>query len=348
MFELEPDYVYNHCAKSLLRAEFGGFHQYGAIPADGISDHIFESWKFPIIDNLFDPSLPDEGYQVNLVTFIWCDFEDRLEDQQVEVFGSFAALHESFPLDRVEDSRYYAKTFIVPKGEVFFYQFRVNGTITLDPINPQRVTDAGGESWSRFFTDACTIPLTFETWERDLLQRLCQHILPFRTKNAARFLDYYYHTLDYDEQRDASKLDENVGAVNFIDKILAREERHNLVNYKICLEIIDQVLRQRNVAVEPAEQPAAVFAELYDQMMDPNVPIPGWDYDRYKKPRHFIELLRRHTFTGAFCHPKYGGNVGAAGWEYLSSQFLGRDGNTLFNWRNSIEQPLGTNPEYNA
>ena len=41
-------------------------------------------------------------------------------------------------------------------------------------------------------------------------------------------------------------MDVTVGAVNYIDNILAREESHHLIDYQICLEQIDRVLRQRN------------------------------------------------------------------------------------------------------
>jgi len=36
--------------------------------------------------------------------------------------------------------------------------------------------------------------------------------------------------------------------------------------------------------------------------------VNGWDTADYGSPRYVLDLLRRHSFTGAFCHPKYGGN----------------------------------------
>ena len=55
--------------------------------------------------------------------------------------------------------------------------------------------DNGGE-WSRFFTWSRTNPISFEDWETALLQRLTDHILPFRTTEGQRFLDCYYDYLD--------------------------------------------------------------------------------------------------------------------------------------------------------
>ncbi len=136
-----------------------------------------------------------------------------------------------------------------------------------------------------------------------------------------RFLDFYYNYLDRQakdtQYARAYRLDQPVGAVNFIDKLLAREEAHRLVDYKICLELIDRVLRLRNPYEEPSRMPTSFYAELYDHMAGGGS-IAGWDYSRYGNPRFFLQLLRRHTYTGAFSHPKYGGNAGAAGWAYLA------------------------------
>ena len=115
----------------------------------------------------------------------------------------------------------------------------------------------------------------------------------------------------------AYRLDQPIGVVNFIDKILAREESHRLSDYKICLELIDRVLRQRDPYEEPAQMPVSMYEDLYNQMAQDSG-VQGWDYSRYGSPRYFLQLLRRHTYTGAFSHPKYGGNAGAAGWAYLA------------------------------
>ncbi|MBL8292259.1 MAG: hypothetical protein JNN08_10510, partial [Bryobacterales bacterium] len=60
-----------------------------------------------------------------------------------------------------------------------------------------------------------------------------------------------------------------------------------------------------------------------------------------------LYLLRRHVVTGAFCHPKYGGNAGAAGWAYLEETYRkpspspGVLGDTFFDWRRSLEPAAG-------
>jgi len=76
--------------------------------------------------------------------------------------------------------------------------------------------------------------------------------------------------------------------------------------------------------------------------------VPHWDYDRFEKPASFLRLLRRHTFTGAFCHPAYGGNIEAAGWRFLEDRYRDTDVKTLFDWRKAIEAPLGADSSYHG
>jgi hypothetical protein len=57
-------------------------------------------------------------------------------------------------------------------------------------------------------------------------------------------------------------------------------------------------------------------------------------------------MLRRHTITAAFSHPKYGGNAGGAAWDYLSARYRDANGRTLFDWARAIEPPLGASTEY--
>jgi hypothetical protein len=123
-----------------------------------------------------------------------------------------------------------------------------------------------------------------------------------------------------------------------------------LVDYKTCLRIIDRVLRQRNPYTEPSRMSRDYYFDLYNEMASNKV--AGWDYSAYSNPQYFLYLLRRHVVTGAFCHPKYGGNAVAAGWAYLEERYTsapaapGRDPVTLFNWRRSLEVPLGVNKDY--
>src|SRR5260370_11914632 len=116
----------------------------------------------------------------------------------------------------------------------------------------------------------------------------------------------------------AYRLGEPAGAGNYIDKLVAKEENHHLVDYRVCLRQIDRVLRQRNPYTDPGQVSDELFNQLYDEMAANTV--SGWDYSVYASPAYFIRLLRRHTFTGAFSHPKDGGNSAAAGWAYLLSR----------------------------
>jgi hypothetical protein len=74
--------------------------------------------------------------------------------------------------------------------------------------------------------------------------------------------------------------------------------------------------------------------------------VEGWDTDKYQSPRFFLTLLRRHTWLGAFSHPKYGGNAGGAGWAYLRDQFKGQNAKPCFDWQRAIERPLGESVDY--
>jgi hypothetical protein len=93
-----------------------------------------------------------------------------------------------------------------------------------------------------------------------------------------------------------------------------------------------------------------IYFDLYNEMATNKV--AGWDYSQYSSPQFFLYLFRRHVVTGAFCHPKYGGNAGAAGWAYLSERYVSPPAasaqplETLFDWRLSVEPPLGVNADY--
>ena len=223
-----------------------------------------------------------------------------------------------------------------------------------DPVNPQLDLQDNGQSWSRFFTDSFSSPVEMEPWELAILYRLAAEVLPFQTADATNFLDRFYNYLDRASKEslynNVFRMDASVGEVNYVDNILAREERHHLVDYKICLRILDRVLRQRNPYTEPAKMSREIYFDLYNEMATDKV--AGWDYGQYSSPKSFLYLLRRHVVSGAFCHPKYGGNAGAAGWAYLSERYStkpdtpGQAPQTLFDWRLGMEPPLGVNADY--
>ena len=65
-------------------------------------------------------------------------------------------------------------------------------------------------------------------------------------------------------------------------------------------------------------------------------------------PDYFLKLLRRHSYSGAFSHPRHRGNVGAAGWAYLLEAYRDPANGSCFNWKAAIEQPFGSNQELPA
>ena len=351
ILETDQQYVLNHCTKFLARDNPDPRHNFGQFSDDDGRSRICEPWRFPIIDSYSGGSDFDKSYTTNKVTFVY-HHPTLPRPQEVLVIGTFANLYEPIPLQPVqfagEATGYYALQVVLPKGEFYTYKFIVDGQVIIDPVNPQRAMLDNGKLWSRFFTQLCTEPLSFEPWEFVILDRLVDHILPFRTEEGQNFLNRYYKYLDRQQKEVqyayAYRLDQSVGVVNFIDNLLAKEENHHLIDYKICLGILDRILRQRNPYIEPKNISKEVYIDLYNEMATNSV--NGWDYNQYGSPSYFLQLLRRHVFTGAFSHPKYGGNVGAAGWAYLSERYRDENGKTLFDWRRAIEQPLGLNSDY--
>lgn len=345
IIEKSDQYLLNQCTKYLTRTNIDSRHNYNErLSPDDIRGAIAEAWRFPIIDTYRGAEGDIDSYAWNEVTFIYPNFED-VAPSSVSIVGTFANLYAPIPLKRVtfngEETRYFALTTVIPKGEVHQYQYLVDGDYRLDPVNPQEVILENGKPWSQFFTHLCTSALSFETWEQQILERLTEHILPFQTVDGDRFLQQFYNNLDRQSKETqylhAHRFDQSIGVVNFIDKLLAKEERHHLQDYKICLKEMDTILRARNPFIEPEQMSKEMYIDLYTEMGTDQV--VGWNTENYGSPRYFLQLLRRHTFTGAFSHPKYGGNVGAAGWAYLSERYP-------FNWQQAIEAPLGSSPDY--
>lgn len=330
VIELDDQYYLNYCTQYLSR--------YNNQPSS--------YWHFPLIDTWSEPD-----HTWNLVSFIY-KAEQKHAQLSVGVVGTFARLHDPISLRPVkflnEPTGYYALTVLVPEGQVHRYRFVVNGVYQLDAINPQRVILDDKSEWSRFFTYRCFVPISFEEWEINILYRLFDQMLPFQNQDTENFFARYYDSLDKQAKLTAKeafyRLDASVGEVNYVDKLLAKEENHHLIDYKICLKEIDRLLRQRNPFVEPDKIPREFYDSLYDEMASGQV--AGWNYQAYNNPVYFLQLLRRHSVVGAFSHPKYGGNAGGAGWEYLSDRFRDATGNTLFDWRAAIERPLGNNQDY--
>jgi gluconate 2-dehydrogenase subunit 3-like protein len=321
-------------------------------PDAPLSDCV-EPWRFPLIDSYRAGQDVATEYWLNRITFVW-RAASKDDTKAVSVVGSFDNLWDATSLEPVlfdgQSTLYRAATVLVPKGQVHFYKFLEDGRPALDPINPQRTVLDNGNEWSRFFTQQCAIPVSFETWELAILARLTNEILPFTSQDAQHFMDLYYFTADRQAREtvlhQAFRLEQPIGAVNFIDKLVAREERHRLIDYKLCLSLIDGVLRNRFPGLTPAEVSKDAYQNLYQQMAADTV--DGWDKTRYGSPNYFLQLLRRHTYAGAFSHPKYGGNAAAAGWAWLEDRFRGPNDVSCFDWRRSIEQPLGASADYFA
>jgi hypothetical protein len=357
--EKDATYVLNHCTRFLARDNEDARHDYGQYEPGDPRATISEAWRFPVIDSYYDGKDYQASHEFNIVTFVYVNRDGRFGND-IGVTGTFMDLYAAVPLQQVEDSVYWAATVVVPKGQWHLYRFVVGGRTFLDPVNPQRVTRQDGTQWSRFFTEYCTDILSFERWEVALLLRLTNYILPFRTVQEQRFLDIYYNGLDRQSKATqyarVYRLDQPVGVVNFIDKIVSRAENHRLLDYKICLELIDRVMRQRDPYEEPTQMSDAAYEGLYDSLaQDDGNKIAGWDYARYASPRFFLQLLRRHAYTGAFSHPKHGGNAGAVGWAYLAGNLIDPQTGRLpdakapapyFDWARAQEWPLGRNPEY--
>jgi hypothetical protein len=345
------EYVLNHCAKYLARTNDDFRHSFFGIYDQQERGRISESWRFPIVD-AHDGEEADAS-EWNDVTFVYRAQGDAAP-RSVELVTTATNLYAPIPLGRVAASKYWSVTLKVPRGMRHRYKLVVDGAAMLDPINPQTETIATGEMWSSFFTWAYNQPINLERWEMALLDRLTRHILPFEGKEARSFIA---RGLNSGNVAHLFRLDIPAGVANYIDNILAREERHQLYAYKTCLDMLRNVLRRRNPGRDPAGLEVGDYVRLYDEMAsfaDPAHGAPalladGWDRTRYQNPAYFLWLLRRHAWTGAFSHPKYGGNPGGMAWSFLSQAYQTTDDHppqTAFSWRPALEPPLGTSEQY--
>ena len=306
-----------------------------------------EGWRFPLVEGHHDPNDELSILHWNAVTFVYRVEDNLNHPQTVNVVGDMNGSRNSIPLERVRNSRYWAVTVQLASRRVYDYLFLVDGLPVLDPVNTRRRTDATlhnprpgarDAQWSFFWTDYCQDSVVFELWETILLQRLTNHILPFNSLESRIFLQNFDPSKQGASEGRLYRLDLAMGVVNFIDKLLAGAERHHLASYKTCLQLINAILRSRNSYQEPRDVPEEMYVRLYNEMASNEV--PAWDYSRYANPSFFLGLLRRHTFTGAFSHPKYGGNTGCYAWDYLAERF------PPFEWRLGVEKPWGISEEY--
>lgn len=344
-------YISNRCARILARENQDPRHDFGQYLTGDSRARYCDAWQLPLIDTFAADGDFVSGHRHDAVTFVYVH-PDAAPPSSVGLIGSFSDLHTATPLRPVAETPWWTVTVVVPKGEVHTYVFLVDGQVVVDPINPQQVVLENGRTWSRFFTTYCGVPLTLEEEDRDLLVQLARYLLPFEASDVRAALDRHYDRLDQ-RPRSLDYLhvygpEPSLGAVNYIDKILAREERHHLVDYRLCLPILRRLLAERHPGAPLMSVPGSTFTALFGQMASNRV--PGWPHAVYGEPRYFFTLLHRHVVTGAFAHPKYGGNAGCGGWVFLEERYRASDPphRTLFDWRRSIEPPLGNSEDYHG
>jgi hypothetical protein len=183
--------ILNYCTKYLVRDTF----------TDPGAKTFTEGWRFPLVT----PVLQDEeaSCKFNEVTFVYYNREEEAISS-VEVVGSFFPMHKTLQLQPVqyngEDTPLYYLTIVLPVGKGYQYKFRVNGQDRLDPVNPQRVKLTNGKEWSFFFTDYYNYSVNFEEWELNLLYRMVEQIIPFRTEDAQNYINRYYYGLTKGEK----------------------------------------------------------------------------------------------------------------------------------------------------
>jgi hypothetical protein len=325
-------YILNHCTKYLARASAEPRHDFLNSSSGQPRAAYADAWRFPIVD------ASEDGPEWNDVTFVYLADQDPARTREVKVVTTLGRLYEPVALPRLGSTPFYAVSLVAAKMQRYRYKFIVDGQAELDRINPQVEAQSSGDVWSSFFTWSYNQPITFERWEYVILDRLTRHILPFNTRDGANYLRR--HAFDPTAEH-LYRLDVSVGVSNFIDKIVAREERHRLYAYRTCIEMIDGILRRRYPGRDPGFVEERAYVRIYDEMAGNAAALfaDGWDTSRYGNPAHFLWLLRRHALLGAFAHPKYGGNAAGSAWSYLSERYP-------FDWRAAIEPPLGASTEY--
>jgi Gluconate 2-dehydrogenase subunit 3 len=330
-------------ARSLGRDDHGPRHHFEAGDPPRHAAELAEAWRFPLLGGA-----APAGHEA--VAFV----HRAAAAQAVALLGEPVDGGDVHGLTAMPETGCWALTLALPLGRRYRYRYLVDGRQELDAINPQREASDDGATWSRVFTSGCTVPLSLEAWEWTLLDRLAGTLVSGMSDEAADFLDQRYRDLDR-VARDAAwrvayRFDNAFGAVNFIDKILAREEAHRRRDYRICLLQLNRIARQRHPWREPAAMPASIFEDLLRQLAASSAadesPIPGWDYGRYGSPRFFLRLLLRHVLTGIFAHPRHGGNPAGIAWDWLADRCRDSAGAEVFAWRNSLPPPLGNVADY--
>jgi len=300
--------------------------------------------SFPVIETTKSKNHQNTFNHVNFVYF--ADSKDKIN---IYLIGDFDYLYKKRKLHQIflndSPTRFWAITLKLPIGNLFYYKFLVNNKLVTDPLNTLSKTLDNNIEWSVCFTHYYKNAIVFEKWEWVILQRLVSYLLPFKTDEFDTFVNKHQGQFNNMTRSLVSQLNYDIGCVNFIDKLIAKDERHHIIDYKLCLKEIKRILLLLNQFQEPGEMDEYFYQRVYEIMI--NTDFSLWDKSRYEEPDYFIKVLRRHIITAAFSHPKYGGNTLALGWQFLNALLKeNNEDNAGYDWRQAIEKPLGTNTEY--
>ncbi len=233
---------------------------------------VCEAWRFPVVDSHYDGVSVESSYAYNDVTFVYDGA--GLPTESVEVVGSFGDLFAPVPRAQCDSSvRTPASTRDAESAQGAGAHLQVRGRRAL----PAR----SGE------------PAAIGCRQRTTLVAVFHRCLPGATgaeppgARGARQAGHTpasvppgrepavypggLHKLDRagrgEEFPLGYRLDEEVGTVNYIDKVLARPpEQHNADDYHTCLPIIDGLLRARAGGKDPLQLPIEDYAQLYGEM----------------------------------------------------------------------------------
>ncbi len=303
---------------------------------------------FPIVDTFLDT---EKNSFFNQVTFVYYSEQTNNAQDKIAIFliGNFDSLHTKRKLHQIifnnELTRFYAITLKLPVKKRYHYQFLIDDSHIIDPLNTLTKQLDNNVIWSEFFTESIKSNIILEEWEAQILRRLISYILPFKTNEFKTFVKNHQGQFSELTKSLISQISYDIGCVNFIDKLISRDELHHIINYKLCLKEIKRILFALNTFQEPKEMDEYFYQRIYQIMSQNDFTI--WNKATYENPSYFIMVLRRHIITAAFSHPKHGGNTDALGWQFLDSLLRNNNHDGAgFDWQQALEKPLGINNDY--
>lgn len=313
---------------------------------------------FPVVETYYTTATNNEKNNAeksrekrySRVTFVYsASLTNKKKQNSIYLIGNFDALYKKKKMHQVffdeSPTRFWAITLKLPTNHLYKYRFLVNNSFIIDPLNTLAKDSDNNIKWSLFFTDYYKTAVILEKWELEILQRLTAYILPFKTNEFTTFVNQQQSQFNNSTKTQISQLNYDVGCVNFIDKLIAKDEPQHIITYKICLKEIKRVLVMLNSFQEPKNMDDTFYQRIYQIMNKKDFTI--WNKDIYEDPSYFLKVLRRHIITATFSHPKHGGNTNALGWQFLDSVLSdGKHENAGYDWQQAMEKPLGTNQEY--